>query len=118
MNPIAECCADAVAFSYRSMDRLVLNAYIPTLQTPAAMAVFFRQVQRKPILAGKVFKDLTERFVADGMHDHFAGYGPSVGAGEDTSFNAKPRGREKKFVHLQIPVFRSSLRGRHRRNGL
>jgi len=68
MNPIAECCADAVAFSYRSMDRLVLNAYIPTLQTPAAMAVFFRQVQRKPILAGKVFKDLTDRFVADVMH--------------------------------------------------
>jgi len=68
MNPITECCADAVAFSYRSMDRLVLNAYIPTLQTPAAMAVFFRQVQRKPILAGKVFKDLTDRFVADVMH--------------------------------------------------
>jgi len=57
-----------VAFSYRSMDRLVLNAYIPTLQTPAAMAVFFRQVQLKPILAGKVFKDLTDRFVADVMH--------------------------------------------------
>lgn len=64
MNPIAECCADAVAFSYRSMDRLVLNAYIPTLQTPGAMALFFRQVQRKPIPAGKVFKDLTDRFVA------------------------------------------------------
>lgn len=63
MNTIAECCAEAVAFSYRSIDRLVLNAYIPTLQTPAAMAMFFRQVQGKPILAGKVFKELTERFV-------------------------------------------------------
>ena len=42
MDTIAECCTDAVAFSYRSIDRLVLNAYIPTLQTPAAMAVFFK----------------------------------------------------------------------------
>jgi hypothetical protein len=45
MDTIAECCTDAVAFLYRSIDRLVLNAYIPTLQTPAAMAVFFREVQ-------------------------------------------------------------------------
>ncbi len=63
MDRITECCADAVAFSYRSIDRLVLNAYIPTLQTPAAMAVFFREVQGQPILAGKVFKALTDRFV-------------------------------------------------------
>jgi hypothetical protein len=67
MDTIAECCTDAVAFSYRSIDRLVLNAYIPTLQTPAAMAVFFREVQRKPILAGKVFKELTDRFVTQVM---------------------------------------------------
>jgi DNA-binding PadR family transcriptional regulator len=67
MDTIAEICTDAVAFSYRSIDRLVLNAYIPTLQTPAAMAVFFREVQRKPILAGKVFKELTDRFVSQVM---------------------------------------------------
>jgi len=52
-----------VAFSYRSIDRLILNAYIPTLQTPAAMAVFLREVRQRPILAGKVFKELTDRFV-------------------------------------------------------
>jgi hypothetical protein len=52
-----------VAFSYRSIDRLILNAYIPTLQTPGAMAIFFRQILHKPILAGKVFKELTDRFV-------------------------------------------------------
>jgi len=67
MSTVAECCKDAVAFSYRSIDRLVLNAYIPTMQTPAAMAVFFREVQRKPILAGKVFKELTDRFVTQVM---------------------------------------------------
>ena len=67
MNTIAGACADAVAFSYRSIDRRVLNAYLPTLQTPAAMAVFFRDVQRKPILAGKVFKALTDRFVTQVM---------------------------------------------------
>ena len=64
MNTLAESCADSIAFSYRSIDRLILNAYIPTLQTPGAMAKFFRDVQHKPILAGKVFKDLTDRFVS------------------------------------------------------
>ena len=63
MHAITQHCPDAVAFSYRSIDRLILNAYIPTLQTPGAMAVFFRDVRRQPILAGKVFKDLTDRFV-------------------------------------------------------
>ena len=64
MSTLAESCADSIAFSYRSIDRLILNAYIPTLQTPGAMARFFREVQHKPILAGKVFKDLTDRFVS------------------------------------------------------
>ena len=63
MHPIVEACPEAVAFSYRSVDRLILNAYIPTLQTPAAMAIFLREVRRQPILAGKVFKELTDRFV-------------------------------------------------------
>lgn len=67
MATIPEVCREAVAFSYRSIDRLVLNAYIPTLQTPGAMAVFFRQVQGKPILSGHVFKALTDRFVAQVM---------------------------------------------------
>jgi hypothetical protein len=64
MDTIMDQCKDAVAFSYRSIDRLILNAYIPTLQTPGAMAWFFRKVQNKPILAGKVFKAITDRFVA------------------------------------------------------
>src|SRR5688572_4315302 len=63
MISITQDCPDAVSFSYRSIDRLILNAYVPILQTPAAMAVFFREVLRQPILAGKVFKDLTDRFV-------------------------------------------------------
>lgn len=41
MKTLAEVCGPAVDFSYRSID-LVLNDYIPTLQTPAAMAQFFR----------------------------------------------------------------------------
>jgi hypothetical protein len=68
MNSVADVCRSAVAFSYRSIDRLVLNAYIPTLQTPAAMARFLREVQRKPILSGLVFKQLTERFVTAVQH--------------------------------------------------
>ena len=63
MSTLTDVCGSAVAFSYRSFDRVILNGYVPRLQTPGGVAVFFRDVQHKPILAGKVFKDLTERFV-------------------------------------------------------
>ena len=64
MRTLTEVCSAAIAFTYRSIDRLILNAYIPTLQTPGAMAIFLRQVCKKPILSGLVFKWLTDRFVA------------------------------------------------------
>jgi len=64
VQTLAEVCSAAIAFAYRSIDRLILNAYIPTLQTPGAMAIFLRQVCKKPILSGLVFKWLTDRFVA------------------------------------------------------
>jgi len=63
MNSIAEVCREAIAFEYRCIDRLILNAYIPTLQTPGAMARFMRQVRQQPILSGIVFKKLTDQFV-------------------------------------------------------
>lgn len=63
MNRLTRLCPDAVAFEYRSIDRLMLNAYIPTLQTPGAMARFLREVRHKPILAGAVFKELTDDLV-------------------------------------------------------
>lgn len=64
MKTLAEICGSAVAFSYRSIDRLIVNAYIPTLQTPGAVARFLRDVCHKPILSPVVFKGLTDRFVA------------------------------------------------------
>jgi len=64
MRTLAEACSTAIAFAYRSIDRLILNVYIPTLQTPGAMAIFLRQVCKKPILSNVVFKGLTDRFVA------------------------------------------------------
>ncbi len=64
MKTIAEGCSSAVAFPYRSIDRLILNAYLPTLQTPGAMAWLLREVCGKPILSPVVFKALTDRFVA------------------------------------------------------
>lgn len=63
MKTLAEVCDSAVAFTYRSIDRLILNAYIPTLQTPGAVAHFLREVCGKPILSPVVFKGLTDRFV-------------------------------------------------------
>lgn len=63
MKTLAEVCGSAVAFTYRSIDRLILNAYIPTLQTPGAMARFLGEVCHKPILSPVVFKQLTDRFV-------------------------------------------------------
>jgi hypothetical protein len=65
MKTLAEVCSSAVAFTYRSIDRLILNAYIPTLQTPGAVAWFLREVCGKPILSPVVFKQLTDRFVAE-----------------------------------------------------
>lgn len=55
MRTLAEACNAAIAFAYRSIDRLILNVYTPTLQTPGAMAIFLRQVCQKPILSGLVF---------------------------------------------------------------
>jgi hypothetical protein len=63
MTTLAEVCGSAVAFTYRSIDRLILNAYIPTLQMPGAMVTFLREVCGKPILSPVVFKALTDRFV-------------------------------------------------------
>jgi hypothetical protein len=63
MATLAEACGPAVAFTYRSIDRLILNAYIPTLQMPGAMVTFLREVCGKPILSPVVFKALTDRFV-------------------------------------------------------
>ncbi len=37
MNRLARLCPDAIAFEYRCIDRLILNAYIPTLQTPGVL---------------------------------------------------------------------------------
>ena len=64
MPTLADACGPAVAFTYRSLDRLILNAYIPTLQMPGAMVTFLREVCGKPILSPVVFKALTDRFVA------------------------------------------------------
>lgn len=64
MTTLADACGPAVAFTYRSIDRLILNAYVPTLQTPGAVAHFLREVCGKPILSPVVFKALTDRFVA------------------------------------------------------
>jgi hypothetical protein len=64
VRTLAEVCSAAIAFAYRSIDRLILDVYIPTLQTPGAMAIFLRQVCKKPILSGLVFKSLADRFVA------------------------------------------------------
>lgn len=64
MATLADACGPAVAFTYRSIDRLILNAYIPTLQMPGAMVTFLREVWGKPILSPVVFKALTDRFVA------------------------------------------------------
>jgi hypothetical protein len=64
MTTLAEVCGSAVAFTYRSIDRLILSAYTPTLQTPGAMVHFLREVCGKPVLSPVVFKALTDRFVA------------------------------------------------------
>jgi hypothetical protein len=55
---------DHIAFAYESLDRVILNGYIPTLQTEGAVAYFFREVCHKPIVSPVLFKQMTDRFVA------------------------------------------------------
>jgi len=43
MTTLAEACGSAVAFRYRSIDRPIVNAYIPTLQMPGAMVTFLHR---------------------------------------------------------------------------
>ena len=55
--------ADYIVFGYESIDRIVLNGYIPTLQTKGAVARFSRKVCHKPILSPVLLKQMTDQFV-------------------------------------------------------
>jgi hypothetical protein len=53
---MADICAAAVDFPYRSINRPVLNAYTPTLQMSGAMVRILREICGKSIPSGLVFK--------------------------------------------------------------
>jgi hypothetical protein len=102
MMTVAEVCKDSAAFTYRSIDRLVLNAYIPTLQTPAAMAWFLKHVFGKPFLSPHVFKWLTDRFVE----------AVKAFAVEQNIPVLRPQGRTRPGEMAQQALRRAARRGR------
>lgn len=53
---------ETILFSYSSFDRIILNGYIPLLQTEGAVAFFLRK-RGTPILSPVVFKKLTDQYV-------------------------------------------------------
>lgn len=55
---------DHVRLSIRSFDRLYLNGYVPTLQTPGQVVAFCRDHLGRPLASPALFGPLRERFVA------------------------------------------------------
>jgi len=54
---------DQVALSVTCLDRLYLNAYVPTLQAPGQLVRFCREHLGKPIASPALFGPLHDRFV-------------------------------------------------------
>src|SRR5947209_19931006 len=54
---------DQVSLSVMCLDRLYLNGYVPTLQTPGQLVRFCREHLGKPIASPALFGPLHDRFV-------------------------------------------------------
>ncbi len=54
---------DHVTLSIRSLDRLYLNGYVPTLQTPGQLVAFCRDHLGAPLASPALFKPLRDHFV-------------------------------------------------------
>ena len=60
---LASIMRDQVALSVTCLDRLYLNGYVPTLQTPGQLVRFCREHLGKPIASPALFRPLHDRFV-------------------------------------------------------
>ena len=62
---LASIMRDQVALSVTCLDRLYLNGYVPTLQSPGQLVRFCREHLGKPIASPALFRPLHDRFVND-----------------------------------------------------
>lgn len=116
MTTLADACGPAVAFTYRSLDRLIVNVDIPTLQMAGAMVTFLREVPGNPMLSPVVFTALPDRFVAavpaftetpriPGLH---APGRTKPGAGAQRARHAAPRA--KRWGGIAVVIHQESAR--------
>ena len=68
---VSQLLADHVSLSITSIDRLYINAYVPTLQTPWQLIKFMRDHLGKPIPSLSLVNRIRTRFVDD-VHDFAA----------------------------------------------
>ena len=60
---LASIMRDQVALSVTCLDRLYLNGYVPTLQSPGQLVRFCREHLGRPIASPALFRPLHDRFV-------------------------------------------------------
>ena len=64
MDRLSELLGRHVQFVYTALDRVVLNGYLPSLQTPASVVDFFREVGGVACIEPAVLAERTERYRA------------------------------------------------------
>jgi hypothetical protein len=60
---VATILRDHVSLSTACLDRLYLNSYVPTLQTPGHLCTFLREHLGHPVPSPAVIRPLHDRFV-------------------------------------------------------
>lgn len=65
MPNVHEVIRDHVSLSISCIDRLYVNGYVPTLQTPGQLCAFMRKHLGQPIPSPALLRPLHDRFVAD-----------------------------------------------------
>jgi hypothetical protein len=65
MASLEELFRKEITLKYEGMDRILLNGYIPSLQTPAGVANFFLNVRHRPILSPVLFEQMTHTLVTN-----------------------------------------------------
>jgi hypothetical protein len=65
MATLAELFREQITLTYEGMDRILLNGYIPSLQTPAGVANFFLNVRHAKVLSHVLFEQMTQTLVTN-----------------------------------------------------
>ena len=62
MNAFVERHAGSIRFGYSCFDRILLNAVIPVLQSPASIVWFLRERRGVPLLSPAYFRSVSTQY--------------------------------------------------------